>query len=59
MDIKDSNKQKISKWWEQIQKWRTKNSLGFINSDDNILNHNMLFKDLYELNKRSRYFYNN
>ena len=22
--LKNSNKQKISKWWEQIQKWRTK-----------------------------------
>ena len=27
--LKDSNKQKISKWWEQIQKWRTKDSLKF------------------------------
>ena len=34
--IKVSNKQKISKWWEQIQKWREKASLGFINSDKTI-----------------------
>ena len=34
--LKDSNKQKISKWWEQIQKWRTKDSLGFINSNKTI-----------------------
>ena len=34
--LKDSNKQRISKWWEQIQKWRTKDSLGFINSNKEI-----------------------
>ena len=31
-----SNKQKISKWWEQIQKWRSINSFNFINSDETI-----------------------
>ncbi len=36
IDLKKSNKQKISKWWEQIQKWRTKNSLNFKNSDETI-----------------------
>ena len=34
--LKESNKQRISKWWEQIQKWRTKNSLGFVNSEKTI-----------------------
>ena len=34
--LKTSNKQKISKWWGQIQKWRTKDSLGFINSEKTI-----------------------
>ena len=29
----NSNKQKTSKWWEQIGKWREKKSLNFINSD--------------------------
>ena len=28
-----SNKQNISKWWEQINKWRSKKSLNYINSD--------------------------
>ncbi len=36
IDLKKSNKQKIAKWWEQIQKWRTKNSLNFKNSDETI-----------------------
>ncbi len=36
IDLKKSNKQKISNWWEQIQKWRTKNSLHFKNSDETI-----------------------
>ena len=36
LDLKKSNKQKIAKWWEQIQKWRTKNSLNFKNSDETI-----------------------
>ena len=31
-----SNKPNIAKWWEQIQKWRNKNSLNFINSEDSI-----------------------
>ena len=29
----NSNKQKTSKWWEQIAKWRDKKSLNFINSN--------------------------
>ena len=33
LNLEKSNKQKISKWWQQIQKWRTKQSLNFINSD--------------------------
>ena len=31
-----SNKSKIANWWEQIQKWRGKDSLNFINSDETI-----------------------
>ena len=31
-----SNKSNIAKWWEQIQKWRSKDSLNFINSNENI-----------------------
>ena len=30
INLEKSNKQKISNWWQQIQKWRSKNSLGFI-----------------------------
>ena len=36
LNLKKSNKQKISKWWDQIQKWRTKKSLEFINSTETI-----------------------
>ena len=48
--LKESNKQKISKWWEQIQKWRTKNSLGFINSAETI-KPQYAVQRLYELTK--------
>jgi acetolactate synthase-1/2/3 large subunit len=48
--LKKSNKQKISKWWEQIQKWRAKNSLGFINSDETI-KPQYAVQRLYELTK--------
>ncbi len=50
IDLKKSNKQKIAKWWEQIQKWRTKNSLNFINSDETIKPQHAV-KRLYELTK--------
>lgn len=53
--LKDSNKQKISKWWEQIQKWRTKDSLGFINSDTEIKPQHAV-KRLYELTKNQDTF---
>ena len=42
--LKKSNKQKISKWWEQIQKWRKK-ILSVLLIATKQLNHNMLFKD--------------
>ena len=53
--LKTSNKQNISKWWEQIQKWRTKDSLGFINSDKNIKPQHAV-KRLYELTKNQDTF---
>ena len=53
--LKDSNKQKISKWWEQIQKWRTKNSLGFINSNKTIKPQHAVQR-LYELTKNQDTF---
>ena len=53
--LKDSNRQRISKWWEQIQKWRTKDSLGFINSDKEIKPQHAV-KRLYELTKNQDTF---
>ena len=53
--IKISNKQNISKWWEKIQKWRTKDSLGFINSDRTI-KPQYAVQRLYELTKNQDTF---
>ena len=53
--FKNSNKQNISKWWEQIQKWRNKNSLGFINSNENIKPQHAVQR-LYELTKNEDVF---
>ena len=53
--LKDSNKQRISKWWEQISRWRTKDSLGFINSDKEIKPQHAV-KRLYELTKNQDTF---
>tara|TARA_B100001057_G_scaffold312354_1_gene312393 strand:- start:777 stop:2543 length:1767 start_codon:yes stop_codon:yes gene_type:complete len=53
--LKDSNKQKISKWWEQIQKWRTKNSLGFVNSNKTIKPQHAVQR-LYQLTKNQDTF---
>ena len=53
--LRDSNKQKISKWWEQISKWRTKDSLGFVNSDKTIKPQHAV-KRLYELTKNQDTF---
>ena len=53
--LKDSNKQKTSKWWEQIQKWRTKDSLGFINSETTIKPQHAVQR-LYELTKEQDTF---
>jgi acetolactate synthase-1/2/3 large subunit len=50
LNLEKSNKQKISKWWQQIQKWRTKDSLNFINSD-NIIKPQHAVQRLYELTK--------
>ena len=52
---KISNKQNISKWWEQIQKWRTKDSLGFINSEKTIKPQHAVQR-LYELTKNQDTF---
>ncbi len=53
--LRDSNKQKISKWWEQIQKWRTKDSLGYINSNKTI-KPQYAVQRLYQLTKNQDTF---
>ena len=50
-----SNKSNISKWWEQIQKWRAVNSLGYINSEDSI-KPQYAVQRLYELTKNKDTF---
>ncbi len=54
-NLKYSNKEKISKWWQQIQKWREKNSLGFINSNETI-KPQYAVQRLYELTKNQDTF---
>jgi acetolactate synthase I/II/III large subunit len=51
----NSNKQKTSKWWEQINKWREKKSLNFINSKDTIKPQHAVQR-LYELTKNQDTF---
>jgi acetolactate synthase I/II/III large subunit len=51
----NSNKQKTSKWWEQINKWREKKSLNFINSKETIKPQHAV-KRLYELTKNQDTF---
>ena len=55
LNLNKSNKQKISKWWEQIQKWREKNSLNFINSNQSIKPQHAVQR-LYELTKNQDTF---
>jgi acetolactate synthase I/II/III large subunit len=50
LNLEKSNKQKISKWWQQIQKWRTKQSLNFVNSDE-VIKPQHAVQRLYELTK--------
>ena len=45
-----SNKQKISKWWQKIQKWRSINSFDFVNSTE-IIKPQYAVQRLYELTK--------
>src|SRR5210317_325637 len=55
LNLEKSNKQKISKWWQQIQKWRSKQSLNFINSDK-IIKPQHAVQRLYELTKNQDTF---
>ena len=50
-----SNKSNISKWWEQIQKWQSVNSLGYINSKESI-KPQYAVQRLYELTKNKDTF---
>jgi acetolactate synthase-1/2/3 large subunit len=49
-DFVYSNRQKISKWWSQIDNWRKKNSLSFVNSDK-VIKPQFAVQRLYELTK--------
>ncbi len=49
-DFLSSNKQKTSKWWSQIEKWREKKSLKFKNSET-IIKPQYAVQRLYELTK--------
>ena len=49
-DFGKSNKQKISKWWEKIQKWRSIKSFDFVNSTETI-KPQYAVQRLYELTK--------
>jgi acetolactate synthase I/II/III large subunit len=55
LNLEKSNKPKISKWWQQIQKWRTKESLNFINSNT-IIKPQHAVQRLYELTKNQDTF---
>jgi len=51
----NSNKQKTSNWWTQIDKWREKKSLNFINSEKTIKPQHAVQR-LYELTKNKDTF---
>jgi len=46
----DSNKKGIASWWKQIEVWRKKNSLGFLNSTE-VIKPQYAVQKLYELTK--------
>ena len=54
-NFQNSNKHKISSWWNQIEKWRKKNSLGFVNSKE-IIKPQFAVQRLYELTKAQDVF---
>ena len=53
--FKTSNKQNISKWWEKIEHWRKKDSLGFVNSET-LIKPQHAVQRLYELTKHQDTF---
>ena len=46
----DSNKEEIYSWWKQIEVWRKKNSLGYLNSKE-VIKPQYAVQRLYELTK--------
>ena len=51
----NSNKQKTAKWWQQIEKWKEKKSLNFINSND-VIKPQHAVQRLYGLTKNKDTF---
>ena len=51
----NSNKHKISAWWSQIENWRKKNSLGYVNSKE-VIKPQFAVQRLYELTKAQDVF---
>ena len=51
----NSNKQRIADWWNQIEKWRRKNSLSFVNSKE-VIKPQFAVQKLYELTKAQDVF---
>ena len=54
-DFENSNKQKIAAWWNQIENWRKKNSLGYKNSKE-VIKPQFAVQRLYELTKAQDVF---
>ncbi len=54
-DFENSNKQKIAAWWSQIENWRKKNSLSYINSKE-VIKPQFAVQRLYELTKAQDVF---
>ena len=54
-DFEKSNKQRIAAWWSQIETWRKKNSLGYLNSKE-IIKPQFAVQRLYELTKAQDVF---
>jgi len=54
-NFENSNKQKIAVWWSQIENWRKKNSLGYINSKE-VIKPQFAVQRLYELTKAQDVF---
>ena len=54
-NFENSNKQKIAAWWSQIENWRKKNSLGYINSKE-VIKPQFAVQRLYELTKAQDVF---